>query len=634
MKKKNLQFSLFCLALTVLLLFLLAATGCSMTATYLEITGFYSLQTDYVNMGARFPAIPDDVQAEAAKINDRYFYEDDNYAYYMESGFAYNWYDAYAVGSLAAALGESGAVAALKPQIEYAYESYDAAEASLTDVYSYLYACNAVQLTPPADTLAALKERLRAQTREDAGIPYSASAAEPLTFSLLMTCRLQEFADWLGLEDLQWAEKVETLAENAEFIPYGQAAQTTFYNAGGYYVYALDVFGLWSEEWQAKTADWFRGWQEYYESMALSSASDIIQYADYADILQLYGDTAAARQKLQSAFLSVSAEEWQNVGAGNLVAGPLQYVDTAAAGNAETLSGLRAYANEQAEAFTSKSGTPSLKNTYGGLLNSYSAQNRIPSEIANKAVRFLLDIVFPAANQSDDPAEAAELIANGCATLAVINSRAEANFYVYTVSSQTLERIFDSLDDLPDEEYLPTVNHLFDVYAYASTDHILPYSSERIEKRVREMADSGTLTLQDACLAMRCSRRVVSDQDTFIPTLEDAGYDLKQQKLLTAEEAFAVYDACFDETGKPREEMTIDVELMNALSSLCWSVLTDPANTSQSTPTADERKANVISANLSYLYDRLDTGGGLLAESAGGPVTPYSILLSYQYSIS
>ena len=80
--------------------------------------------------------------------------------------------------------------------------------------------------------------------------------------------------------------------------------------------------------------------------------------------------------------------------------------------------------------------------------------------------------------------------------------------------------------------------------------------------------------------------------------------------------------------------MTIDVGLMNALSSLCCSVLTDPANTSQSTPTADERKANVISTNLSYLYDRLDTGGGLLAESAGGPVTPYSILLSYQYSIS
>ena len=593
MKRTKTKIFIFCLILAALLLFLLAAAGCSTTATYLDYTGFYSLQSDYVTLGSKFPAIPDDVQAEAAKINDRYFYEDDNYAYYMESGFAYNWYDAYAVGSLAAALGESGAVAALKPQIEYAYESYDAAEASLTDVYSYLYACNAVQLTPPADTLAAL-----------------------------------------NLEDLQWAEKVETLAENAEFIPYDQAAQTTFYNAGGYYVYALDVFGLWSEEWQTKTADWFGGWQEYYEGMALSSANDVIQYADYIDILQLYGDTAAARQKLQSAFLSVSAEEWQNVGAGNLVAGPLQYVDTAAAGNAETLSGLRAYANEQAEAFTSKSGTPSLKNTYGGLLNSYSAQNRIPTEIANKAANFVQWGVFSAANQSDDPAEAAELIANGLAILAVINTRAEANFYVWPFPAETLERILDSLDDLPDEEYLPTVNHLFDIYTFNTTHSLLPYSSKKIEKRVREMADSGTLTLQDACLAMRCSRRVVSDQDTFIPTLEDAGYDLKQQKLLTAEEAFAVYDACFDETGKPREEMTIDVELMNALSSLCWSVLTDPANTSQSTPTADERKANVISTNLSYLYDRLDTGGGLLAESAGGPVTPYSILLSYQYSIS
>lgn len=634
MKKKLFRFLFSCTALAVLLLFLLAAAGCSTTATYLDYTGFYSLQSDYVTLGSKFPAIPDDVQAEAAKINDRYFYEDDNYAYYMESGFAYNWYDAYAVGSLAAALGESGAVAALKPQIEYAYESYDAAEASLTDVYSYLYACNAVQLTPPADTLAALKERLRAQTREDAGIPYSASATEPLTFSLLMTCRLQEFADWLDVKDLQWAKKVETLAENAKFIPYSQAAQTTFYNAGGYYVYALDVFGLWSEEWQAKTADWFGGWQEYYDGMALSSASDIIQYADYADILQLYGDTAAARQKLQSAFLSVPAEEWQNVGAGNLVAGPLQYVDTAAAADAETLSGLRAYANEQAEAFTSKSGTPSLKNTYGGLLNSYSAQNRIPTEIANKAANFVQWGVFSTANQSDDPAEAAELIANGLAILAVINTRAEANFYVCPFPAETLERILDSLDDLPDEEYLPTVNHLFDIYTFNTTHSLLPYSSKKIEKRVREMADSGTLTLQDACLAMRCSRRVVSDQDTFIPTLEDSGYDLKQQKLLTAEEAFAVYDACFDETGKPRGEMTIDVGLMNALSSLCWSVLTDPANTSQSTPTADERKANVISANLSYLYDRLNTGGGLLAESAGGPVTPYSILLSYQYSIS
>ncbi len=607
-------------------------------AIYIEISGAFSI-------GEEITAYPLDVVLSEEEIAAmlqaadpvlrQYYYEDETYACFLDETFVYDLSGAAAIAAGAIALQDEAALQALKQRLEADLAVIDATRFSALDCYDYLYLCDVLGLEIGcAEEIRAI---LSARVREDYKIVYLSDPEESLGRSLSLTCKLQEYADVLGLASSAWEQEIARCFEEFAFVPYTEGVETTFYNAGGYVVSALNCFGLWDAAAQAETRAWAESWKSYYDALPLSDTRQVVQCSQFYEVYEQYDAASVPASRLTEAFCAFTAEEWLETDSWVLIAAALRYVPVQ---EGEPFRTLASSLLHEGEGFLLKDGYFSVKNTYGGL----GLSDKLDAGWVNiqKIKTFLEEVCFAAALQAEGTATSARLLADSVAAHQWINV-IHGKEAVWDLAEEYEERFGEAaaalckaLESVPDAKYFEALTDVTDLYLYGFMNNTIPLDVNAIRARVERMYEEGSLSLQDASWAYRITRNIRTGK---LPSLaQQEGFVYEQKELLDWEESFRVYGRYYAEDGSALYEGPATLDRVAATLRLAGGIYADPdlpKGYCEDDPevlirTKINEACRRMQRNIEGEVYRLLGDNVLFAEEEGGRITPYSASMSFR----
>ena len=565
---------------------------------------------------------------EARNIALQYYYEDDRYAGFLDENYSDNLYGAYSALQLARKAGNEEAVAAvLKEKLAGSFVALNLERLSLLDSYYYADLCEAFGYDLDETHLAVLKEKLNHSRREDFDILYLDSPQEFVGTSLLITAMFHELAPVFGSENLPADHEIERCASSAAFEKYVPQSELLFYSAGGYFIYALNEYGLFDEERKANTAEWFQSWQDYFESMELNSVSAILDYSEYVKIKSLYdGDLSDETVKITMAVKEIPLSEWAEIEDGNLISEALHFVSLSQ--DDDLTAQLRSYALGYAEQYVLKSGVFSEQNTLAGIYL-LSDSKQIDFE---KIEAFVTERYIPGNIYNENAVSAVESML----WAAEITYALSAEDFVYNKRKDLSKKFhemyrlkMESLEGTEKLQYLRLLNALADLYVKVFMPEegpCFPVDMRKARDFVSGKIEADTLTLEEAFLAERVSVRIENfdgkEEEMWGNVANLYGYNLAQNKIISVSEVFKVYDESIGEDGLPPEGVIPTLREYMLIADFIDGVRYHDTESLQDETSA--LKTQEMEKRLQIYSDALTSANGLFALYKGGPVTPYS----------
>ena len=613
------------------------------SGAFLEMSSnWYTIQNELL------PAVSatEEIAEKMVELIKSRYYEDEKYAYFMSDELTYDFYRTLGIARSLSLCGISDNRESMFLQnIKDNLAAVDISGVSLSDVYYFLELCRITE-TPLSDGVKnGIRKIMLSSIRSDNGLLFFSNESEPIVTSMLYTCRFADYEEELELKDLQWKLTAEAAAEDETFIPYSPQAQVTFYNAGGGYLYAISCFGEVSQEVLDENAEWMQSWDKYYAQIPLTSYFAMLDYSEYLQVKELFGDIGSEREKLENAFREVDPSFFDEIDDLNLISDLLRYISI------ENNSIIKDKLREKCAAMMEESafviGVPSARNTYVAYRLIDLAEEHGMTYAHDKISLYFTEQWLPAAARSEDLSVGAENMTDVLALLRLIDAVADTGRDSTAELStllplEKLESLFPQAMNSASASYFMTISDLCDIETLGFLQTVVPVDTALMRGRFDQMRESGALTLSELAAAYRITKAVRTVAPKDDPTLidfyrkqiEGRGYRAEQSEILSRDEALS---ACADIFARMRAgELPVTGDEL-----LMWNTLAFAMNSDEDYEEIGTEEEGRFDAEMERLESEwrelasvLQCEGGLFAATPGGAPSLFYSYAAYFSSLS